>query len=424
MITPPILNYVGSGMTHTRICDHNAFNDPVVSDIIRHVSSSIQGRNGHLVSVLFNAYIEEKLAPIFDIYFKGAMEDIHADSGGLQIVTLGKVISKELKTKIYKIQAKGSDMAMGFDEIPVNTFKDKNKINTKSFDQSLLDDCAIQTRSNLKEQLQYFVENDSRAKVLPILQGNSESDYVRWHQLLLKDISKDEQSKIAGLALGFAAYGKGSKPMVHIIRMLKNLETEEKMIHLLGVGSISRMLPLIILIKSGYLGNKYSKISYDSTSHTQASSFGAYLKKNDNQINVKRYKTPSFYEVWEDISVNMKEFIDWIESKYDIEFCEETLFHTICQQSKYRDWGKHKREYRGVFTFIFFISQVLNFTWTVNECLHNEDFLKMMIHQYDPGLRYLMAVKDDYDLSNWFANYESKEKKVKNYNETDADGLF
>jgi len=54
-------------------------------------------------------------------YYKDSLYNIHADSGGLQAITLGKKIDSNLKTQVYNIQSQYADIGMSFDEIPITT---------------------------------------------------------------------------------------------------------------------------------------------------------------------------------------------------------------------------------------------------------------------------------------------------------------
>lgn len=393
----PKLNYVASGLTHTRLATKSSKDNADVVSIIRTLSKKIQGENNHDFSVLFNAFAEVGLEEVVGKFFDGSMYDIHTDSGGLQIVTLGKVITPEIKKNIYKIQARSSDMAMGFDEIPVDT--DLNS-KSKSYNSERLDYCALKTKENLKEQIQFFIDNNSRAKVLPIIQGNSEESYKQWHKILMKDISSDESKKIAGLAFGFSSFGKGLMESIEICKMLQTLETEISTIHLLGMGSISRLLPFIALIKSGYL-NKYKRISFDSTSHTQNTSYGKYLFRGNESASLIRAKNKTFFRIWENFKEIMKDYLSFMRETYDIDFTIDSFYYTLCDQKNFEFKSNHPIEHRGIMTFLYFISQVLNFTWTINALLNNDNFLKEQLQIFDKKSLILLEIKDDNQLKDF-----------------------
>jgi hypothetical protein len=64
----------------------------------------------------------------------------------------------------------------------------------------------------------------------------------------------------------------------------------KKHLHILGVGSISRMRPILYLNKSGYL-NTFEKVSYDSSSHTSTFDYGL-LKVNGTCRPLGEVRTP------------------------------------------------------------------------------------------------------------------------------------
>ena len=74
--------------------------------------------HSHKFSMLYNGHTESSFGDRFTAY-KDHVHEIHADSGGLQIVTQGMTITDELKDKVYENQAEWADVGMCFDEIPV-----------------------------------------------------------------------------------------------------------------------------------------------------------------------------------------------------------------------------------------------------------------------------------------------------------------
>ena len=410
-----ILEYVASGMSHTRIVLAKNKKNNYIVDAIRHFSKAIQGMNGHTYSVLFNAYTENKFEDCFKIYFDGTMDNVHTDSGGLQIVTLGRTITPELKKEIYKLQARASDLAMGFDEIPVEFKKDKAKYNVKQYNPTELINCARKTGLNVREQLQTFIDLDSRAKALPILQGNSVDSYKQWHKEMMTGVTSDEMKKVGGLSIGFSAFGKGMRESVDICKLMDELDTDISYFHLLGVGSIARLLPILILIHTGFFKDKIKRISYDSTSHTQNSSYGAYQFKNDKRISIPgrwdlhngKCLSNEHISIWKDFSENVKEFNDYIKTNYNLDLCEETFYYISSKQKEFLPWSKSKnlnyeQAHKGLFTFMYFVSQMLNMTWTCNKLITSKKYLKEFILKNEPKLISLLEVKDTSDFNNWY----------------------
>ena len=91
--------------------------------------------------------------------YKDHVHEIHADSGGLQIVTQGMVITDELKDKVYENQAEWADVGMCFDEIPViltGDRSDRNDTKARFFDFENYEELARKTGRNVKRQLEIF----------------------------------------------------------------------------------------------------------------------------------------------------------------------------------------------------------------------------------------------------------------------------
>jgi hypothetical protein len=151
--------YVASGIAHSRLLVNKAYELEKTKEIVNKIISFVNNRNNHKFSVLFNAYSESKFNDMIEACFEKQIESTYSDSGGLQVLTQGKVFTKELKEKVYSIQSKFSDFAMSFDEIPISTLGNNSSVtskNNKIFDASLFRQYAEKSRDNLKEQIEFF----------------------------------------------------------------------------------------------------------------------------------------------------------------------------------------------------------------------------------------------------------------------------
>ena len=86
-------------------------------DLLDYTKSKLKGYFNF--STLFNAYQEEKGGQTLANNDGLGHKKIYSDSGGLQVLTAGKVIDDTIRDKVYEVQAKYSDYAMTFDEMPL-----------------------------------------------------------------------------------------------------------------------------------------------------------------------------------------------------------------------------------------------------------------------------------------------------------------
>src|SRR6266404_7352210 len=149
------LEYVASGTAHTRILAVATLETPEVLEVINSYFSYLNGLHSHKFSLLFNAFTDRDFGPKFAKHYKDSIYTIHADSGGLQIITQGLGITPELKDQVYKTQASCSDIAMCFDEIPIGVSGDRSGRNSTAnrfFDGENLERYARLTGQNIKRQ--------------------------------------------------------------------------------------------------------------------------------------------------------------------------------------------------------------------------------------------------------------------------------
>lgn len=281
-----IIEYVMSATGHARIGAAHKLMNVVDTNYLRDILNAAQDLDGvHKISMLYNAYTEKKVGIQINELFGDSVYKVHVDSGGLQIVNLGLDNTPELRKAVYKNQAESGDIGMCFDEIPLhNEAKGGGaaRINTKDkvFMHDLAYEYGVKTGMNIRAQIETYIENGSDCKPYIILQGNSEQDFIDFSDGIMSQLVGVEQY-IAGCAAADTCIGNGvreSIDMMSVIRKLNIPEHVKKSVHMLGVGSVKRLLPAVALIRSGYFGDDFH-ISYDSSTHTGCLTNREYTNK-------------------------------------------------------------------------------------------------------------------------------------------------
>lgn len=428
--------YVISGFGHTKIIftnrQHGQASYQRVQAIIKDIIDYAQQRCPHDLSVLFNAFSERKFAEIFDVSFKGSVSSIFADSGGLQAITLGKAIDDKMKSAVYALQAKYSTRALGFDEIPIERGSDKTiaitDVDSKLFSIDLLDSCIKKTRSNLLEQIDYFQQVNTSCKILPIIQGNCFETYEQWYTGLLANLNTSQWNTLGGVAFAMAAFGRGPQEETERVFIIEKIVKEFNHLHLLGVGSINRLLPLLILKQNGLLSN-ITHISYDSTTHSSTITRGNYYLKGSSIKLGKHMPNRNSNLILENIYSHFEQLFTLLKEKYGFTFTEDEVYHNICQPRKLHEFNEKRYDHLGycfIVLFIFALAQILNVCSEIDFLFKNPSYLKEHTERIDPNLLLLFQVKslDDYS---WFKDYMKyfKSKRIdKKENVLSIDSLF
>jgi hypothetical protein len=272
--------YVISALSHTGLDHKSIFETPDVLSKINDMFGVAQDQHDHKVSLLFNAFTEKGNGPKLRQYTKAYK--IHSDSGGLQVVTLGKKVDAAQRQKIYKIQSDYSDVAMSFDEMPVDTGdagrSSKLDASLRKFDSKRFEELSIQTGKNLHEQINFFLDEQTNTKPLVIIHGNDINWYQKNLDLILSQIPQDKWKYIDGISCGSGAMGFGDLENIERAAVMAFIDAPEHMkkkFHVLGVGSLSRMIPLVGMVQND-LFDKDVHISYDSSSLTISFTLGFY----------------------------------------------------------------------------------------------------------------------------------------------------
>lgn len=372
-----MFEYVASGLSHA------AFNKKYLSDevdnnlygeCITNINNMFKAINQdrHRMSLLFNAYIEKHYGVLFNkLFYKNTLNNIYSDSGGLQMITLGHTSTDELKNSVYDIQSNLSTVGMCFDEIPVtvnaNEKTSTTNMSARIYDVNIFAQKAKETGINLKNQIEYFKNNpNNMCKPMIILQGNCFDTYQQWTDIVLNEIGHSNWKYIDGIALGGAALGQGVyedlQRNFYCTHVELPSEIKIKHYHLLGVGSLFRMLPMMALIRDKKID---AHISYDSTTHTGGITRGNYFI-SDVPTNFPQYKDKYFYMVLDDIHKNMKKL------NLNINITESMIYDRISIPS---NWKKGNYTITDEYNILlaYLISSIYNFMCSVDK-LYEDDY--------------------------------------------------
>ena len=240
------------------------------------------------LSLLYNAHKERKHGEYMRELMESSWYRIHGDSGGLQMARTKKGITPELKDKVYYHQAKYCDVAMIFDEIPiefdlslVGGSSMKATIAGRRFDRSDIKRSAKDTLKNVKRQIEVFRQEDSNAKMMLISQGQSVETYKEYIEIICDGLSDDEMDMfVCGVAPSSLCNGNSFAHRCEMIYAMKEYQIPDIIksnVHLLGVGNHEALSPF-------YLSPDYfdfiDHLSYDSSSHASSWFFSRYKDKN------------------------------------------------------------------------------------------------------------------------------------------------
>jgi hypothetical protein len=118
-----------------------------------------------------------------------------------------------------------------------------------------------------------------------ICQGGDLDTYLDWINTVLDVVPKEDHKNIAGVAMGGAALGTGPLEDIQRAFFASQVpirdENGKLHLHILGVGSLSRMVPYLIFLQNGLYGDVH--ISYDSTTHTRAVETGVYYMLGESK---------------------------------------------------------------------------------------------------------------------------------------------
>ena len=314
------------------------------------------------MGTLYNAYQEKKDG---ELLTKNPLnhEIILSDSGGLQQARRGKKFDDKTKRDIYLHQAKYSDLAMTFDEMPfkpieANKQAGVNLMATRCYIREMIDISAKASADEIAKQIEVFDEVDARATLAPIIhgfrpnpeyfRGFDDNTYLDYAKVLLDNINTDS-SHVGGLS--FASMTVAADNRIGILKSLqyipktlwsKDIDTKNlENIHLLGLASPQRLMTILSLVKSNLIDPRVKRISFDSTALTKAYVVGRVHKNRAEfdepgyykpELTLKDYKDPSAKNVRQYYQNVYNYFKDYEDLMFDS--WEDLADHSLNNGSK------------------------------------------------------------------------------------------
>jgi len=271
-------------------------------------------------------------------------KNLYSDSGGLQATRRNIIIDDEFKNKIYETQAKYSDFAMTFDEMPlklieVNKTGDRVGALDRVYIKELIKPTAELSAKHIRNQNKVFEDLGSSTGILPILHGYSplhkhkkgrnDNTYVEYAKYLFDGL--EDFNNVNGLSIAsLTAHADNRVGILKVLdfvpRILASNEINSKFlkhVHLLGLASPQRLLPIISLVKSGMIDSRVQKISFDSTAILKAYAYGRVYKSYDefkkpNDSEFKNFKPELSTKSFEDPSAkNVKQFYQQVHKLFN-----------------------------------------------------------------------------------------------------------
>lgn len=411
--------YVASGMNFIwRVANFTYESHPEMVKKMRSMVHNLDAKfDNHVFGVLFNGLTEQGIAERTRSVWDGF--EIQVDSGGLQAITLGLNVDAALKDSVYKVQAKYGNIGFSFDKMPlklVGTRSDKHDVQGRYFDPDILEDCATESGKDLARQIEVYLDEKTTCQPMMIVQGNNIEGYQQWAKFCLKQVPKAHQKYIAGVSSGAGALGQGLREDIERAFALSQLDvpdTMKKRFHILGVGSVNRLIPLIQFNKAGIF-DKDVLFSYDSTKHTSGTIRGQY-NIGTKQICLTRYRDEEFYNAYKTIGKVSSEIFG-----YDIDI--EHFYLTVCQKAE--EWEKkygsplYDTYNRNIAIFAFFLYSVYNAYHHIDMMETDDSYLASILKpkQYNV-FRPLQEIKtrEDYDYWKSHAARHVRSKKVKHF---------
>ena len=289
--------------------------------IFKYMQSNLKGY--FTMGTLYNAYQEKKDGEFLTEHPLDH-KIILSDSGGLQQARRGEKFDDKTKREIYLNQAKYSDLAMTFDEMPfkpieANKQTGVNLMASRCYIREMIDSSAKASALEIEKQINVFDEVDARATLAPIIhgfrpnpeyfRGLGDNTYLEYTKVLLDKINTNS-SHVGGLS--FASMTVAADNRIGVLKSLqyipqtlwskdidsKNLEN----IHLLGLASPQRLMTILSLVKTNLIDPRVKRISFDSTALTKAHVVGRVHKNRAEfdepkhykpELTLKDYKDPS-----------------------------------------------------------------------------------------------------------------------------------
>lgn len=416
--------YVASGPGFFKLANSDVLNHKDNLEVIRSLFSYLNGRNGHNFSILFNGWTEDLIGGVLFNNYKDVLHNIQADSGGLQIITQGAQIDAPTKDRVYRTQANYADVGMCFDEIPLKILGESSKrgdTSSRFFDEENLEYYARETGKNVKRQIEVFLDQKTSCKPMLILQGNCYDSFMKWTDYALREIPSSYQEYLKGLSISAACHGDGMMEDIERAILIPNLPHNNH-IHLLGAGSVRRLLPYVIFVQNGYYSDD-AYISYDSTSLASCTAMGRYFI-GDGQFNFTRQMS----EEYEWIYNSTNEKFNLKQHDIDVNLFHKIINSNISYFNKDEVIDEHKMKlYFLVYTGAI-VSAIGNFTECIHKCMTDKNYLTEAAKRYKMlhEVEHLLNIRNYDDFVYWKKHAAStvKSRKISQHNFNTLESFF
>lgn len=296
------LKYCASSLTSfTRLM---MFKEQKFIDFINGQLERINNRIPNIdLTILYNAFTEPDVTKYYELLKENGLPLLfYTDSGGLQVnltQTQGskgaKINIEDTKMKIYEEQTKLSDFAMCFDEMPVhiNEAERTDDMHTRLdptgryFVSEDAFEKGRQTGVNVRNQIKKFKELGANTKVMVIIQGFTFEDYDEYAKGAYSEIPDEYYDQIGGIAIAntltISAFESLDVMMRHQHHFTSIPKEHLKHVHLLGVGGVNRLYPMLIMGQKESYWDDFV-CNFDSTSATSAFVFGWSSRVENNKV--------------------------------------------------------------------------------------------------------------------------------------------
>lgn len=407
------------------------FNIDDFQKVLTYTESKLKGYFD--IATLANAYTEQKVAKLINENNNFGHDDMYSDSGGLQVISKGAMITDELRETIYNVQAKYSKYAMNFDEMPLKIVGDEVQGIGKNGGEIVYIDELISingklTAEHTQKQIDTFNELDVETKILPVLHGYDGDSFVKYANEVLKDLD-DKNERIGGLSIAsLRGHSDGKVGMMKIFDFIPKILNHEdlekkylKHIHFLGISKYQRIIPILMMIKKGIIPKETKKISFDSTGITKAYIFGKVFKNVEEYKNPRNFKSaltlndyrdktyPNIAQFYQNVHKHYKDFEDYI-----FESWEELAQHSPNNGSKLTP-SKQAEKYGSLYQKKFLAQQRycglyhMHCYISVIEAYIDDELSLDDIFDYNSSIKFIFetfnqakTIKDFADITDYF----------------------
>lgn len=376
---PNMLRLQPNVISKERVEEYERFSK-MIEDYIKTMKekcAGVMGVENFGISLLYNGYVEPEHGVHFRKFNTFGFDYLYSDSGGLQVVTTRKKLDDALKGQIYNSQSV-ADFAFCFDKIPCEeqapVKNSRSDNSTKYFYPDRIEECAIATAKDINAQINKFKELDSDAKVFYIVQGNTIKDMVSWVKYGWPYI--DDKDRICGFAMADTCMGNSTLESIDMLiayAIIFDITGRRyNRVHLLGVGSASRLMPVLSFIHSGII-SKDAIVSFDSSSLSLSLLYGRVMRDKE----LRAISTPEqFDETFAPLAKELYEHIVKYVPDCDWEELREHLrktFRSISQIQSYTSPSTPMLEAARVMVPLICLSQVYELCQMIVETFNTKN---------------------------------------------------